>query len=79
MINSIIANDSSELEKKYILSKSRNLFKNGIIDEDQWNTIREDYKTRIYSPPVYIKLPLFIISTIGLLFGFGLILLSIYN
>ncbi|GAB5408572.1 MAG: hypothetical protein BalsKO_09370 [Balneolaceae bacterium] len=76
MINSILANDSSELEKLHILSSSKNLFKNGIIDEDQWNAIKEDYKTNIYSPPFFIKLPLFIISSLGLLFGFGLISLS---
>lgn len=75
MIKSILANDSSELEKMHILSTSKNLFKNGIINEDQWNTIKEDYKTRIYSPPFYIKLPLFVISTLGLFFGFGLLYL----
>ncbi len=78
MIDSILANDSSELEKMHILSTSKNLFKNGIIDGDQWNTIKEDYKTRIYSPPFYIKLPLFVISNLGLLFGFGLLFLIVF-
>lgn len=76
MIKSILAYDISDLEKMHIISKSKNLFKNGIIDGDQWNSIREDYKSRIYSPPVHIKLPLFFISSLGLLFGFGLISFS---
>lgn len=73
MIKSFLAYDISDLESMHILSKSKNLFNNGILEEEQWNTIKEKYPTRIYAPPLYIKLPLFIISTLGLLFSFGLI------
>ncbi len=76
MFNSLIAYDKSELRKKKVISASKKLFKNGVIGEEQLEKINEAYASKIYSPPVLMKLALYMLSVIALSFGLGLTALS---
>ena len=76
MFNSLIAYDKSELGKKKVISASKKLFKNGVIGEEQLEKINEAYASKIYSPPVLMKLALYMLSVIALSFGLGLTALS---
>lgn len=71
MINKFIAYNKSEIEKKKVISESKKLFKNKVIDQDQFEKINNTYNSKIYEPPVIMKLALFIISVIGLSFFLG--------
>ncbi len=65
MINSYIAYDINELEKKKILSKSQSLYKSKLISIRQWNGIRKAYGTNLYTPAIFMRVLLFILSYIG--------------
>ena len=65
MINSYIAYDIKELENKKILSKSETLYKSKLISTNQWNGIREAYTSNLYTPTVFMRVLLFILSYIG--------------
>ena len=66
MINRIIAYDIAELEKTKVLSQAKVLYKSKVLNEEQWNTIREKYASKLYSPSVFMKVVLFIFSLIGM-------------
>jgi hypothetical protein len=66
MINSIIAYNTTELEKKKVLSEARNLYKSKMLNEEQWQKIREEYSSKLYTPSVFMKILFFIFSIIGM-------------
>ena len=55
-----------ELEKKQILSEAKTLFKSKMISETQYDKIRMEIKTKLYSPTIFIKILLFILSFFGM-------------
>ena len=66
MIESLISYDLNELEKTQILSEARTLFKSKVIDLAQYNRIIEENKSKLYTPTLFIKILLFILSYIGM-------------
>ncbi|MBU2951359.1 hypothetical protein KO493_11685 [Tamlana agarivorans] len=65
MNKSYIAYDIKALENKKILSKSQSLYKSKLISEKQWEDIREAFSTNLYSPSVFMRVLLFILSYLG--------------
>lgn len=66
MINSIIAYDISSLEKRKTLSKIKVLYKKGFLKNEQFQIAKKLYTTNIFSPSIFIKILLFIVSYICL-------------
>lgn len=66
MNNLLIAYNISELEKKIVSSEARRLYKSKFINEDQWNRIKQDYSSNLFTPTIFMKILLFILSYIGL-------------
>ncbi len=66
MNNSLISYNIEELEKKQILSEAKALYKSKIITEVQYSKIGEEIKSELYSPTIFIKILLFILSYIGM-------------
>ena len=66
MNNSMISYNIEELEKKQILSEAKSLYKSKMINETQYDKVREDIKSELYSPTIFIKILLFILSYIGM-------------
>lgn len=66
MINSFISYNIDELEKKQILSEAKNLFKSKMINKTQYDKIREEITSNLYSPTLFIRILLFILSYIGM-------------
>ena len=80
MIKSIIAFNLAELEKREIVSAASDLYKSKILDEEQLNKIRSEYASKLYTPSLFMKILLFIISLIGMstiIVPIGLIFTSI--
>jgi hypothetical protein len=66
MNNSLISYNLDELEKKQILSEAKTLFKSKMISRTQFDKIREEIKSELYSPTIFIRILLFILSYIGM-------------
>lgn len=66
MINKLIAYNISELEKRQLLSESKNLYKSKFITTEQWQEINKVFVTKLYSPSIFIRILFFIVSLIGL-------------
>lgn len=66
MNNSFISYSIDELEKKQILTEAKSLYKSKMITETQYEKIREDIKSELYSPTIFIRILLFILSYIGM-------------
>lgn len=66
MNNSFISYNIDELEKKQILSESKTLYKSKMINGTQYDKIREEIKSELYSPTIFIRILLFILSYIGM-------------
>lgn len=67
MIESLISYNLEELEKNHILSEARTLHKSKIFDKAQYDTIREEFNSNMYSPHFFIRILLFILSYIGMI------------
>ena len=68
MINKkLIAYDFNELEKKCILSDAKTLFKSNVISDEQHHKINEQFKSKLYTPNVFVRALLFILTYIGIL------------
>lgn len=67
MNNLFIAYNTPELEKKTILLEAENLYKSKVVSEEQWPKIQEVFATKLYTPSIFIKILLFIVSLIGML------------
>lgn len=79
MINSIIAYSIPELEKKIVLSEAETLYKSKLLSEEQWQKIREEFASKLYTPSVFMKVLLFIFSLIGMITIIGPIVLLMGN
>jgi len=66
MIESIISYDLDELESKQLLSEAKTLYQSKIIEKGQYDKIREVVKSNLYTPTLFIKTLLFILTIIGL-------------
>ena len=66
MNKSLIAYDLNELEKVQILAETKTLYKSKVIDQAQYNRILEESKSKLYTPTLFIKILLFILSYIGM-------------
>jgi hypothetical protein len=66
MINSLIAYDTAELEKKKVLSEAENLYKSKVLSEAQWLKISEEFASKLYTPSLFMRVLLFIFSLIGM-------------
>ena len=62
----IISYNIDELEKKQILSEAKVLYKSKMINGTQYDKIREEIKSELYSPTIFIRILLFILSYIGM-------------
>jgi hypothetical protein len=67
----LIAYNTAELEKTTVLSEAKNLYKSNLLDEDQWNGIRKDYTSQLYTPSIFMRIVLFIFSVIGMSTAIG--------
>jgi len=67
MINSIIAYNIAEVEKKKVLSEAQDLYKSKLLSEEQWQRIKKEYATRLYTPSIFIKVLFFIFSLNGMM------------
>ena len=79
MNNLFIAYNISELEKKIVLSEAENLYKSNVVTEEQWPKIQKALATKLYTPSIFIKILLFIVSIIGMLTIMGPIALIFGN
>lgn len=71
MINSIIAYNIAELEKKKVLSEAEDLYKSKLLSEEQWHKIRKEYASKLYTPSIFMRVLLFIVSLIGMMTVIG--------
>lgn len=66
MINSLIAYDTAELEKKKALTEAENLVKSKVLSGAQWLKISEEFASKLYTPSLFMRVLLFIFSLIGM-------------
>ena len=66
MNNKLISYNIEELEKKQILSEAKTLYKSKVINDAQYDKIREEIKSSLYTPTIFIRILLFILSFIGM-------------
>lgn len=66
MSKSIIAYDTEELEKKQLFSEAKTLFKSKVLSKEQYEKIRIELKSGLYSPNIFLKILLFIMSYLGM-------------
>lgn len=71
MIDSIIAYNLAEVEKKKVLLEAEDLFKSKLLSQEQWDQIRKQYATRLYTPTIFVKVLFFIFSITGMMTVFG--------
>jgi hypothetical protein len=66
MINSLITFDLEELKKKQLHAEAKSLYASKILSEEQFNKIKDTYKSKLYSPSVFMRALFFILTLIGL-------------
>lgn len=66
MIKSIIAYNLEELQKKKILAEAKILYKSKVLSEVQWQNIKKAYASKLFSPTIFMRILLFILTYIGL-------------
>ena len=71
MINSIIAYNIAEVEKKKVLSEAEDLYKSKLLSEEQWQKIKIQYASKLYTPSIFVKVLFFIFSYIGMMTVIG--------
>ena len=62
MINSIIAYDINMLEKRKLFLKIKTLYKNGFVKNEQFEQAKIFYATNIFTPNIFVKILLFIVT-----------------
>ncbi len=75
MINNMIAYNKNELENYTMLNEAKMLFKSGILKQEQWDKIQEEYVTPLYTPTLIMRLFLFIITLLGMMAVMGPLIL----
>ncbi|MEP7107604.1 MAG: hypothetical protein ABI760_06465 [Ferruginibacter sp.] len=71
----MIAYNSLWLGNLFNREMAAEAFHQGCLDKEEWDIINNKYPVHFYSPNNFIRIGLFILTTIILLFSFGLILL----
>lgn len=66
MIDLLIAYDIAELEKKTVLKEAENLYRSGLLNDDQRQKIGEVYASKLYTPSLFMKVLLFVFSLLGM-------------
>ena len=66
MIKKLLAYNLEELEKHEILSYAKDLNKSQVISQIQLDEIKDIVKSNLYSPSIFMRILLFILSLIGL-------------
>ena len=66
MINSIVAYNIVELEKKEVLAEAQILYKSQLLNEEQWHKIKTEFASKLYTPSIFMKVLFFIFSLIGM-------------
>lgn len=66
MIKKLLAYNLEELEKHEILSYAKDLNKSQVISQIQLDGIKNKVKSNLYSPSIFMRILLFILSLIGL-------------
>ncbi len=66
MIKKLLAYNLEELEKHEILSYAKDLNKSQVISQVQLDGIKNKVKSNLYSPSIFMRILLFILSLIGL-------------
>lgn len=66
MIKKLLAYNLEELEKHEILSYAKDLNKSQVISQVQLDGIKNKVKSKLYSPSIFMRILLFILSLIGL-------------
>lgn len=67
MINSLIAYNVTELEKRKVLQQAKDLYTSKVLSEEQWHQIKKQYPVKLYTPSIFMKVLLFIVSLIGMM------------
>lgn len=62
----MIAYNRKELEKHIILNEARDLFKSGLLQQDQWDAIQTEYANKMYSPSIIMKVFLFLVTSLAM-------------
>ena len=78
MRDNIIAYNIAELEKKCVTNEAKMLYKSGVIDENQWTKIKEQFQSNLYTPTIFIRILLFIVAILGMLSSLGPIAYSFH-
>lgn len=68
----MIAYNPEELKKLEITDEARSWHKSGVINDDQWKVIAQEFSSNIYHPPIWLRVLLFIVTVIGVNAGMGL-------
>lgn len=71
MNNKIFAYEIAELEKKKVLSESKDIYNNNVINEEQYSHIVEEYESKLYTPSIFMRITLFISFFLGISFAIG--------
>ena len=64
----IFAYDFSEITKILVNNEAGKLFKSNLLEESQWNNIKDKHRTELYTPTILMRLTLFSATIVGLLF-----------
>lgn len=65
MMNKIVAYNQQELENLKLLSHAKKLYKSDVITLEQYETIKNKFKSNLFSPSVFVRILLFVLSLIG--------------
>ena len=66
MIDLIIAYDIAELEKKTVLNEAENLYRSGLLNDEQRQKTGEVFASKLYTPSLFMKVLLFVFSLVGM-------------
>lgn len=64
-MNKIVAYNQQELENLKLLSHAKKLYKSDVITLEQYETIKNKFKSNLFSPSVFVRILLFVLSLIG--------------
>jgi len=68
----MIAYNPEELKKLEIMDEAHSWYKSGVIDDDQWSIVAQEFSSNLYHPPIWLRVLLFIATIIGVNAGMGL-------
>ena len=75
MMNKLVAYDLTEVRKKRIVATAKDWYKSGVLTQPQWEEIKNEYISTLYSPSPIIRILLFLAAQFGLSTLIGIIVL----